>query len=84
MPVSRLQVAGFLGGLDDAQRQAILDRAQRIERLDLDVEVDPARGEIVDADDRRVADGLEDAAEFRHVDLTMRRMNVDVARSVPA
>ena len=32
-----LELAGFLGRLDDAQRQPILDRAQRVERLDLDV-----------------------------------------------
>ena len=38
-----LELAGFLGRLDDAERQAILDRAERIERLDLDEQIHAAR-----------------------------------------
>ena len=56
-----LQLARFLCRLDDAERQAVLDRAERIECLDLDVEVDPRRREPVDPHDRRVADRFENA-----------------------
>ena len=38
--LSGLELPRLLGGLDDAEREAILDRAQRIERLDLDEQVD--------------------------------------------
>jgi hypothetical protein len=62
-----LQLARLLRRLDDAERQAVLDRAERIEGLDLDVEVDAGRGEAVDAHHRRAPDGLEDALEFRHL-----------------
>ena len=61
--LSRLQRAPTLGVLDDPQRQAVLDRAQRVERLDLDVEVDPGRGQSIDAYDRRVPDRIQDALE---------------------
>src|SRR5205814_9766933 len=56
-----LQVAALLGRLDDTERQPVLDRAERVERLDLDVKIDPRWREVVDANDRRVADGFENA-----------------------
>ncbi len=59
-----LQLAGFLGRLDDAEGQAILDRAQRIERLDLDVKVDALGAELVDPDYGGVAHRAEDAVVF--------------------
>ena len=55
-----LQRAAALGGLDDAERQTILDRAQRIERLDLGVEIDIRRRELVEPHDRGAADGLRE------------------------
>ena len=58
--LARLQLAGLLGGLDDAERQAVLDRAQRIEGLDLDEQVGARRGQPVDPHHRRVADRLQD------------------------
>jgi hypothetical protein len=61
-----LERAGFLRRLNDAERQAVLDRAERIERLDLDEQVDAFRPQLVDAHDRRVADGLENICEFGH------------------
>jgi len=39
------ELAGALGLLDDAERQTILDRAERIESFDLDVEIDVRRRE---------------------------------------
>ena len=57
---------GLLGLLDDAERQAVLDRAQWIEGLDLDVQVHARRREPVDAHHGRVADGLENVIELRH------------------
>src|SRR6185369_3790767 len=51
----------FLRRLDDADREAILDRPERVEGLDLDIQVHAGRREAVDADHRRVADRLQDA-----------------------
>ena len=62
-----LEGTATLGILDHAERQAILDRAERIEGFDLDVEVDALGRELGDLDHRRVADGLEDVGEFCHV-----------------
>ena len=59
-----LQFARLLRRLDDAERQAVLHRAQRIEGLDLDVEVDARGRQPVDLHDRRVADRLQDALIF--------------------
>ena len=56
----------LFGRLDDAERQAVLHRAQRIEGLDLDEEVHVGRREPVDAHDRRVADSLQDAGVACH------------------
>ena len=66
-----LELAGFLRRLDDAERQAVLDRAERIEGLDLDVEVDAFRRQLVDLDHRRVADGSENVVEFGHSQISL-------------
>jgi len=58
-----LQRAGALGRLDDVDREPVLDRRRRIERLGLDVELHALRSEIVDANARRVADRVEHAVE---------------------
>ncbi len=60
----RLQLARPLGRLNDAKRQPVLDRAERIERLDLDVEIDAGRRQLVDLDDRRLADRFQNIGEF--------------------
>ena len=52
----RAQRAAPLGVLDDPEREPVLDRAHRVERLDLDVEVDVRRRELVQPHDRRAAD----------------------------
>jgi hypothetical protein len=62
-----LEFAALLGRFDHPERQSVLDRAQRVERLDLDVEVYAGGCELVDLDDRRVADSFEDVRVFRHV-----------------
>ena len=64
-----LELAGLFRGLDDAERQAILDRAERIEGLDLDEQVDAFRRQLVDLDHRRVADGFKNVCEFGHYSL---------------
>ncbi|OIQ71174.1 hypothetical protein GALL_472130 [mine drainage metagenome] len=61
-----LELAGLLGRLDDPQRQAVLDRAQGIEGLDLDPEVHTGRPQAVDAHHRGAADGLQNALIFGH------------------
>ena len=53
-----------LGVLDDAERKPVLDRAHRVEGLDLDVQIDVRRRELVDPHDRRVADRAEDVVEL--------------------
>lgn len=55
-----LELAGTLGVLDDGERQAVLDRAQRVEVLGLDVHVDAGGGESVNFHDRRPAHRFED------------------------
>src|SRR5207248_11220384 len=59
--LTRFQLAALFRRLDNPERQPVLDRAQRVERLDLDVEIDVRRRQIVDSHHRRVADGLENA-----------------------
>ena len=61
-----LQRAASLGALDDGPRQAVLDRAHRIEGLDLDVHVHAGRRELAEPHDRRVADRLEDVVVAGH------------------
>ena len=60
----RFQRPGSFGILDDADRQAILDRGERIEELALHVHRDVLGCEAVDADDG----GLPDRAENAVVD----------------
>jgi hypothetical protein len=55
------QRAALLGVEDDGVRQAILHRGHRIERFDLDEQVDARRRQALDADDRGVADRAQDA-----------------------
>ena len=61
-----LEQALALGVEHDRQRQAVLDRAAGIERLDLRVERDVRRRDAMEPDDRRVADGVEDAVVEGH------------------
>src|ERR1043165_6179563 len=60
------QLARFLRCLDDAEREAVLYRAEGIERLDLDEQLHVIRREPVDAHARGVADGSQDALELGH------------------
>ena len=50
-----------LGGLDDVERQPVLDRGGRVEELALDVDRDVRRREAVDPHAGRVADRVDDA-----------------------
>ncbi len=64
---ARLQLAGALGVLDHLDRHAVLDRVAGVEGLHLGVDgaLDHAPGDVVDADQRRVADGVENVvADF--------------------
>ncbi len=66
------QRSGLLCRLDDAEREAILHRAERIERLHLDEQIDAGRSQAIDADDRRVADRFQDTAVgFCHQDTSL-------------
>jgi hypothetical protein len=62
-----------LGLFDHAERQTIFDRAERIECLDLGIEIDAVRREPVDLDDRSIADGFQDVLKFGHVSLLQMR-----------
>ena len=82
-----LQRAGALGVLDHAEREPVLDRAHRVEGLELDVQVDVRRRELVDPDDRRAADRLEDGFEALAHDGNLPREAEDrffLARALPA
>ena len=68
--LARLQCTGLFRVFDDAEREAILDRTHRVEGLDFDVQVDAFRCELVEADDWRPTDGLQDIVEaLGHGDL---------------
>ena len=54
------QQASALGILDHPEREPVLDRAQRVEGLDLDVEPDARRGQAVDPYHRGATDRVED------------------------
>ncbi|HSR98059.1 MAG TPA: hypothetical protein VLM79_13455 [Kofleriaceae bacterium] len=56
----RLELAAPLGVLDDAEGEAVLDRAARVGGLELDVELDVRGAQAVDAHDRRAPDGFRD------------------------
>ena len=55
---------GPLRVLDHPKRQPVLDRAQRVEGLDLDEQIHVRRGELPDPDYRRIPNRLEDVREF--------------------
>ena len=58
-------VAARLGALDHRQRHAVLVRASRVVRLELDPHLGhPGLDEARHADDRGVADGIEDGGTF--------------------
>jgi hypothetical protein len=63
----RLEGPAPLGVFDDAEGESVLDRAQGVERFDLDVQVDAGRRELADLDHRGVADGFQNVGEFGHV-----------------
>ena len=55
--LARLQPSVTLRRLDDAERDAVLDRSERIEGLDLDEHLDALRRQMVDAHHGGIADG---------------------------
>src|SRR6185436_100802 len=70
--LSRLELSGLLGVLDNAERETILHRAERVECFDLYVKVDAFGSKSVDFHDGRVADRLENAGETSHRSVLMR------------
>ena len=60
--LARAQLAASFRRLDHAEREPVLDRAHRVEGLELHVDVNAVGREAIEADDRRAADGLEDIA----------------------
>ena len=48
-----------LGVFDDPEGQAILNRTHRVERFDLDVDIDIFRAQIINPDCWSVADSIE-------------------------
>lgn len=54
-----LQPAFTFGGLDDVDREPVLDRCAGVEGLDLDIDCHMIRCDPVDAHDRRIADGVQ-------------------------
>src|SRR5262249_28517365 len=61
--LSRLQCPVALGGLDDVERQPVLDRGGRIEGLGLYVDANAFRRDVVDADAGRVSNSVQHAIE---------------------
>ena len=61
--LTRFQRTAFLGFFDDTQRKPVFDGAHRIEGLDLDVNVDVFRADLVESDDRRIADRFQNIVE---------------------
>jgi hypothetical protein len=59
-------IRDYLAAMDPAERQAVLYRAQWVERLDLDEQVDALRCQPIDPDDGRVADRSENAVVLCH------------------
>ena len=75
---------GLLGVLDHLHRHAVLDRVAGVGGLDLGVDVggDDAFGNAVEADHRRVADGLEDVVIEAHITILCRgQLMVAVSRA---
>ena len=56
----------FLRGLDNAERETVLDRTKGIERFVFYEEIDAFRRQFVDADYRCMADRLENVGKFCH------------------
>jgi len=70
--LSRPQASVPFGGLDDAEREPVLDGPERIERFDFHEQIDAFRRQFVDAHHGRVADcrknaGVDRAAAGRRV-----------------
>jgi hypothetical protein len=63
---ARFELARPFRVLDHAEGEAVLHGAEWVEGLDFDEEVDARGSELVDLDDRRLADGLEDVGESCH------------------
>src|SRR5205809_601705 len=61
--LSRLQTAAAFGVLNDTEREAILDGSHWIECLDLDIQADVRRRELLDLHHRRVANRFKDAVK---------------------
>jgi len=61
------KLAALLGVENDRQCQSILDRAHRVEGLDLDVHADAIGCQAIDAHDGRASDGVENAV-VNHAD----------------
>ena len=64
--LSRFERSRPFGVLDDAEGEAVLHGAERIEGLDLHMKIDAGRCEAIDLDDRRVADGAEYVCKSGH------------------
>ncbi|KAG1439089.1 hypothetical protein G6F57_019568 [Rhizopus arrhizus] len=64
--VAGLEQATCFGIEDDRQRQAVLHRAARVERLDLGVDADLRWRQALQLDDGGVADGIEDGVVQGH------------------
>ena len=64
--LSRLEFARLLGGLDHTQRQSVFNRAQWVEGLDLDEQVDTGWRQPVDPHHGCISDGLQDVLKFCH------------------
>ncbi len=62
--LARLQLAGFLRGLDHAEREAVFHRTERVEGFHFHEQVHAFGREPVDPHHGRVADGFENALVF--------------------
>src|SRR5690606_31664681 len=60
------KLAGLLRALDHGERHPVLDRAHRVEGLDLHVDVHARRGQLAELNERRVADRRENVVETGH------------------
>src|SRR4030095_12055636 len=62
-----LQRAGSLGVLDDGASHTVLDRADRVERLHPDEDVDTLRRQLVEPDERRISYRLQNILVAGHM-----------------
>jgi len=65
----RFEQTAFFRVVDDGVGEAVFHRAAGVARFGFDVELDVLGREAVDADNRGVADGIEDAVVFHGVSL---------------